>query len=167
MIFFTSHSHWDLNLPDWAGKKVVEGGDRRGFTVVNTAGIQTGWASAGPNGGEVSTGSSFKQGLQIEVNGNDVKIKAYDYKTDRIIKELGIHNGSIAQLPPNVKADDEKNELIGATKYMEYSVNGKSHWVDYDPTNPPKFDGNHNVFIRHKGEMNLEDGLSKKVTFKK
>ena len=63
-----------------------------------------------------------------------------------------------------------KNELIGATQYMEYSVNGNGNgngrWVDYDPKNPPKFEGNQNVFVRHKGEMNLEDGLSKKVTFK-
>ena len=53
---------------------------------------------------------------------------------------------------------------------MEYSVNGNGNgngrWVDYDPKNPPKFEGNQNVFVRHKGEMNLEDGLSKKVTFK-
>lgn len=108
VILFTSHSHWDLNLPDWAGKKVVEGGDQRGFTVVNTAGIQAGWASAGPNGGEVSTGNDFKQGLQVEVYGNDVKIKAYDYKTDKVIKELGVHNGTVVQLPPDVVADDEK-----------------------------------------------------------
>ncbi len=78
---------------------------------------------------------------------------------------------NVAQLPPNVKADDEKNELIGATQYMEYSVNGigngNGRWVDYDPKNPPKFEGNQNVFIRHKGEMNLEVGLSEKVTFKK
>ncbi|MCV4234601.1 DUF4073 domain-containing protein [Virgibacillus sp. LDC1] len=173
VILFTSHSHWDLNLPDWAGKKVVDGGDKRGFTVVNTAGIQAGWASAGPNGGEVSTGNDFKQGLQVEVNGNDVVIKAYDYKTDKVIKELGVHQGTVAQLPPHVEADDKKNELIGATQYMEYSVNGNgngngnSRWVDYDPKNPPKFEGNQNVFVRHKGEMNLEDGLSKKVTFKK
>jgi hypothetical protein len=134
---------------------------------VNTAGIQMGWASAGSNGGEVATGYDFKQGLQVEVNGSDVKIKAYDYKTDKVIKELGVHNGTVAQLPPNVKADDEKNELIGATKYMEYLVSENSQWVDYDPMNPPKFKGNQNVLVRHKGEMNLEDGLSKKVIFKK
>lgn len=132
-----------------------------------------GWASAGPHGGEVPTGLDFKQGLQVEVNGNDVKIKAYDYKTDKVIKELGVHHGTIVQLPPNVEADDEKNELIGATQYMEYSVNGNGNgngnnrWVDYDPKSPPKFEGNQTVFVSHKGEMNLEDGLSKKVTFKK
>jgi|GEM_PF-6986478 len=60
-----------------------------------------------------------------------------------------------------------KNVLIGATQYMEYSMNGKNRWADYDPKNPPKFEGNQQVFVRHKGEMNLEDGLSKKVTFKK
>lgn len=167
VILFTSHSHWDLNLPNWAGKKIVDGGDKRGVTVVNTGAIETGWTSAGPNGGEVSTGSSFKQGLQVEVYGNDVKIKAYDYKTDKVIKELGVHNGAITQLPPNVKTDDEKNVLIGATEYMEYSVSGDSNWVDYDPMNPPKFEGNQTVNVRHKGEMNLEDGLSKKVSFTK
>ncbi len=52
MFSFTSHTHWDLNLPDWAGKKKIKGGDEKGFTVVNTGGIETGWMSAGPNGGE-------------------------------------------------------------------------------------------------------------------
>lgn len=169
VVFFTSHTHWDLNLPDWAGTKKVEGGDKRGFTVVNTAGIETGWMSAGPNGGEKVTpdGSSFKQGLQIEVHDDDVVIKAYDYKHDKVIKSLSIHNGKSAQLPPDVTADDENNVLIGATPYMEYSLDGLDNWVDYDPANPPAFEGNQTVFVRHKGEMNLEDGLPKMVKFKK
>ncbi|QRG66663.1 DUF4073 domain-containing protein [Brevibacillus choshinensis] len=168
VVFFTSHTHWDLNLPDWAGKKKVDGGDKRGFTVVNTGGIETGWMSAGPNGGEKVTpdGGTFKQGLRLGVYGDDVVIQAYDYKHDKVIKELGIHKGKIEQLPPNVLADDEKNELVGATRYMEYSVAGQDNWQDFDPENPPIFTGNQVVFVRHKGEMNLEDGLPKKVTFK-
>ena len=40
VVFFTSHTHWDLNLPDWAGKKKIKGGDEKGFTVVNTGGLK-------------------------------------------------------------------------------------------------------------------------------
>ena len=29
VVFFTSHTHWDLNLPDWAGKKKIAGGDKK------------------------------------------------------------------------------------------------------------------------------------------
>ncbi|MET3288896.1 UNVERIFIED_CONTAM: hypothetical protein ABID98_001466 [Brevibacillus sp. OAP136] len=169
VVFFTSHTHWDLNLPDWAGKKKVEGGDKRGFTVVNTGAIQTGWMSAGPNGGEIVApdGAAFKQGLRLEVNGDDVVIQAYDYQHDKVIKKLSIHKGKIEQLAPDVKADDKKNVIVGATTYMEYSVGQQKNWQDYDPANPPTFPRNQVVYVRHKGEMNLEDGKSKMLKFKK
>ena len=169
VVFFTSHTHWDLNLPDWAGKKKVEGGDKRGFTVVNTGGIETGWMSAGPDGGEkvAPDGGAFKQGLRLQVYGDDVVIQAYDYQHDKIIKKLGIHNGKIEQLPPDVQADDENNVLVGATRYMEYAVGNQKNWQDFDPENSPAFPGNQVVFVRHKGEMNLEDGTPIMVKFKK
>ena len=169
VVFFTSHTHWDLNLPDWAGKKKVEGGDKRGFTVVNTGGIETGWMSAGPDGGEkvAPDGGAFKQGLRLQVYGDDVVIQAYDYQHDKVIKELGIHNGKIEQLPPDVQADDENNVLVGATRYMEYAVGNQKNWQDFDPENSPAFPGNQVVFVRHKGEMNLENGTPIMVKFKK
>ncbi|WP_289136969.1 DUF4073 domain-containing protein [uncultured Brevibacillus sp.] len=169
VVFFTSHTHWDLNLPDWAGKKKVEGGDKRGFTVVNTGGIETGWMSAGPDGGEkvAPDGGAFKQGLRLQVYGDDVVIQAYDYQHDKVIKELGIHNGKIEQLAPDVQADDENNVLVGATRYMEYAVGNQKNWQDFDPENLPAFPGNQVVFVRHKGEMNLEDGTPIMVKFKK
>ncbi|MGG1663340.1 DUF4073 domain-containing protein [Brevibacillus sp. NRS-1366] len=169
VVFFTSHTHWDLNLPDWAGKKKVEGGDKRGFTVVNTGGIETGWMSKGPDGGEkvAPDGGAFKQGLRLEVHGDDVVIQAYDYLHDKVIKKLGIQKGRIEQLPPDVWADDENNVLVGATRYMEYAVGEQENWQDFDPENPPTFTGNQVVFVRHKGEMNLEDGKPKMVKFKK
>ena len=110
VVFFTSHTHWDLNLPDWAGKKKIAGGDEKGFTVVNTGGIETGWMSAGPNGGEKTApdGYSFKQGLQVKAYGSDVMVTAYDYKRDKEIKKLLISDSKIAQMAPNVTADDNK-----------------------------------------------------------
>ena len=45
-IFFSGHSHWSLELPDWAVNVKVPGGDKKGFTAVNTGAIQTGWMSA-------------------------------------------------------------------------------------------------------------------------
>ncbi len=169
VVFFTSHTHWDLNLPDWAGKKKVKGGDKRGFTVVNTGGIEKGWMSAGPDGGEKVTpdGGAFKQGLRLQVYSNDVVIQAYDYQHDKVIKNLGIRNGKIEQLPPDVQADDDDNVLVNATQYMEYAVGKQKNWRDFDHENPPTFPGNQVVYVRHKGEMNLEAGTPIMVKFKK
>ncbi|OTY59849.1 metallophosphoesterase, partial [Bacillus thuringiensis serovar graciosensis] len=159
--------HWDLNLPDWAGKKKIAGGDKKGFTVVNTGGIETGWMSAGPNGGEKTApdGYSFKQGLQVKAYGNDVIVTAYDYKRDKDIKKLLISDAKVAQMAPNVTGDDSKNVIVGATEYMEYNVEGADEWHTYNPGNPPKFDGDKIVYVRHKGEMNLESGLTQLLRF--
>lgn len=167
VVFFASHTHWDLNLPDWAGKKKIKGGDEKGFTVVNTGGIETGWMSAGPNGGEKTApdGYSFKQGLQVKAYGNDVVVTAYDYKRDKDIKKLLISDSKIAQMAPNVTADDSKNIILGTTEYMEYSIEGTNEWHTYNKANPPKFDGDKTVYVRHKGEMNLEPGLTQLLRF--
>lgn len=167
VVFFTSHTHWDLNLPDWAGKKKFEGGDERGFTVVNTGGIETGWMSAGPNGGEkvAPDDYSFKQGLQVKAYGNDVMVTAYDYKRDKAIKKLSIHDGKITQMAPDVTADDIKNLIVGATQYMEYAIEGTNEWHTYNPAHLPKFEGDQTVYVRHKGEMNLQPGLTQIVRF--
>lgn len=166
VILFTSHTHQDLNNPDWAGKKVVEGGDKQGFTVVNTGTMQTVYTDNG-SGGEKPVYDTTNQSLQVSVDKNNVKIQAMDFGQDRVIKELSVKNNKISQLAPNVEADDEKNVLVGATEHMEYSVKGKNEWMSYDPANPPVFSGNQVVWVRHKGEMNLESGTPQKVKFKK
>ncbi|KRF54246.1 hypothetical protein ASG99_27655 [Bacillus sp. Soil768D1] len=88
-IFFSGHSHWSLELPDWAVNVKVPGGDKKGFTAVNTGAIQTGWMSAGPNGGEVVSpdGGSFNQALQIDVFENEVVIKGRNFRTNSWMQE--------------------------------------------------------------------------------
>lgn len=88
-IFFSGHSHWTLELPDWAVNVKVPGGDKEGFTAVNTGAIQTGWMSAGPNGGEVVTpeGGLFNQGLQIDVFEDEVVIKGRNFRTNSWMQE--------------------------------------------------------------------------------
>ncbi len=119
------------------------------------------------NGGEKTApdGYSFKQGLQVKAYGNDVIVTAYDYKRDKDIKKLLISDAKVAQMAPNVTADDSKNVIVGATEYMEYSVEGTNEWLTYNLGNPPKFDGNKVVYVRHKGEMNLEPGLTQLLRF--
>ena len=53
-------------------------------------------------------GYSFKQGLQVKAYGSDVMVTAYDYKRDKEIKKLLISDSKIAQIAPNVTADDSK-----------------------------------------------------------
>ena len=50
---------------------------------------------------------------------------------------------------------------------MEYNVEGTNEWLTYNPGNLPKFDGDKIVYVRHKGEMNLEPGLTQLPVFGK
>ncbi|CKI24583.1 Uncharacterised protein [Streptococcus pneumoniae] len=101
----------------------------------------------------------------MKAYGNDVIVTAYDYKRDKDIKKLLISDSKIAQMAPNVTADDSKNIIVGATEYMEYTIEGTNEWHTYSKANPPKFDGDKVVYVRHKGEMNLEPGLTQLLRF--
>ncbi|MDM5155393.1 DUF4073 domain-containing protein [Bacillus sp. DX1.1] len=74
-------------------------------------------------------------------------------------------DGTLAQMAPDVIADDKKNVIVGATEYMEYSIEGTNEWHTYNPANLPKFEGDQTVYVRHKGEMNLQPGLTQIVRF--
>ncbi len=90
MFLFSGHTHWDLNLSDWAVRRVVPGtGNLDGFTVVNTSAVQTGWTDDG-KGGEVAVEGSFNQGLQIEVSPRTVVIKARDFSRGAWLKQLTV-----------------------------------------------------------------------------
>ncbi|MER7862725.1 MULTISPECIES: DUF4073 domain-containing protein [Amycolatopsis] len=94
VFLFSGHTHWDLNLSDWVVRRVVPGtGNLEGFTVVNTAAVQTGWTDDG-KGGEVSLGGAFNQGLQVEVSSGSVVIKARDFTTKTWLKQITVplHN---------------------------------------------------------------------------
>ncbi|MGQ0418342.1 DUF4073 domain-containing protein, partial [Bacillus sp. HC-TM] len=94
-----------------------------------------------------------------------VIVSCHDYKRDKDIKKLLISDSKIAQMAPNVTADDSKNIIVGATEYMEYTIEGTNEWHTYSKANPPKFDGDKVVYVRHKGEMNLEPGLTQLLRF--
>lgn len=90
VFLFSGHTHWDLNLSDWVVRRVVPGtGNLDGFTVVNTAAVQTGWTDDG-KGGEVAVGGAFNQGLQVEVGPRTVVIKARDFSTGTWLKQLTV-----------------------------------------------------------------------------
>ena len=90
VFLFTSHTHWDLNLADWATRRVVPGtGNIQGFMVVNTAAIGDGYTDDGA-GGEVAVSGPFSQGLHVEVLATEVVIKARDFTTNRWLKELRV-----------------------------------------------------------------------------
>ncbi|WP_202512202.1 DUF4073 domain-containing protein [Streptomyces sp. SID3343] len=89
-VLFTSHTHWDLNLSDWAVRKVVpETGNLEGFTVVNTGAMETQWTDNG-TGGEKSLGRTENSGLQVEVTNDRVVIKARDFLRNKWLKELSV-----------------------------------------------------------------------------
>ncbi|MGL4819477.1 MAG: DUF4073 domain-containing protein, partial [Bacilli bacterium] len=64
---------------------------------------------------------------------------------------------------PQVTADDETNQIIGANESMEWSVNNGATWTTYDAANPPKFDGDKIVFIRIKAVAGVSHASAAKV----
>ncbi|MDR4326212.1 phosphohydrolase [Bacillus pseudomycoides] len=76
-----------------------------------------------------------------------------------------IHDGKMTQMELDVIADDKKNILVGAIEYMEYSIEGTNECHTYNAGNPPKFEGDQTVYVRHKGERNLHPGLTRIVHF--
>ncbi|MFI6583856.1 DUF4073 domain-containing protein [Embleya sp. NPDC050493] len=89
-VLFTSHTHWDLNLSDWAVRKVVPGtGNLEGFTVVNTGAVQTQWTDNG-SGGESALSGLENSGLQVEVANDRVTIKARDFRRNQWVKEMNV-----------------------------------------------------------------------------
>ncbi|MCX4667963.1 DUF4073 domain-containing protein [Streptomyces sp. NBC_01381] len=90
VVFFSGHTHWDLNRSDWAAKKIVEGGDPKGFTVVNTGFIQTMYGPDG-NGGEKPGSGAESQGLRVLL-GSDGKltVESRDFKANKLIRSLAV-----------------------------------------------------------------------------
>ncbi|MDP5227780.1 MULTISPECIES: DUF4073 domain-containing protein [Arthrobacter] len=90
VFFFSGHTHWDLNLSDWAVRRVVHGtGNDEGFMTVNTGAIQTLWEDDG-HGGERALDPLEASGLQVEVFKDSVLLRARDYRRKQWIKELHV-----------------------------------------------------------------------------
>ncbi|MVP01365.1 metallophosphoesterase family protein [Paenibacillus lutrae] len=78
VIFFTGHSHWELNQPNTL---VTDG-----FTMVNSSSVERPWSSDG-NGGEKQLGEEESEGLYVEVYEDSVSIKGRDFKEKKWITE--------------------------------------------------------------------------------
>ncbi|NBE54046.1 DUF4073 domain-containing protein [Streptomyces boluensis] len=90
VVFFSGHTHWDLNRDDWAAKKVVEGGDPAGFTVINTGFIQTMFGPDG-NGGEESLSGAESQGLRVLVGADgQLTVESRDFRRNKLIRSLAL-----------------------------------------------------------------------------
>ncbi|MCP1123410.1 DUF4073 domain-containing protein [Bacillus sp. 3103sda1] len=89
VFVFTGHSHWSLELPDWAVNVKVPGGHKKGITVVNAGAIQTGWMPTNPEPGEMihPEGGAFNQGLQVHVFEDEVVIKGRNFRTNSWMQE--------------------------------------------------------------------------------
>ena len=88
VVFFSGHTHWDLHRDDWAARKVVSGGDPRGFAVVNTGFIQTMYVPDGR--GNAFPASPFEsQGLRVllDTEGN-LRVQARDLMRNKPIRTL-------------------------------------------------------------------------------
>lgn len=89
-VFLSGHTHWSLERDDWAVRKVVSGGDPRGFAVVNTGFVQTLFGPDG-RGGERAIDGSAAQGLRIEVAADGaVAVHARDLRAGTVIRTLEI-----------------------------------------------------------------------------
>lgn len=81
-------------------------------------------------------------------------------------KEVSFTKDANASIP-DVTANDETNQLVGADNTMEYSTDGGTNWTGYDPNNPPTFGGNQTVIIRYKETDTLAPSDETNVSFTK
>ncbi|MFD5181580.1 DUF4073 domain-containing protein [Streptomyces sp. NPDC058372] len=90
VVFFSGHTHWDLRRQDWAARKVVDGGDPRGFHVFDTGVIKTLYGPDG-RGGEKALDPAASQGLRV-VPGGDGKltVESRDFTGRTVIRSLEI-----------------------------------------------------------------------------
>ncbi|MEY9211849.1 DUF4073 domain-containing protein [Thermobifida halotolerans] len=92
VVFFSGHTHYSLERDDWMNRVVVEGGAAEGFLAVNTGAVQTEWGPnpGGPNRGEWSGPSSFKQALRVTVDGSEVEVTSLDFATGSAIRAVTV-----------------------------------------------------------------------------
>lgn len=86
VLFVTGHTHYDLRRDDWMVRKVVEGGDPRGFTAVNGGSVQTTWTRT-PDGREVTVDRADHSGIRLEISRDRVRVVAHDFRTDEVVQD--------------------------------------------------------------------------------
>lgn len=88
VVFFSGHTHWDLNRQDWAARKVVQGGDPKGFHVFNTGMIETLYGPDG-KGGEQPLDPAASQGLRVLLGADGrLTVESHDFTRGKIIRSL-------------------------------------------------------------------------------
>ncbi|KAL1916647.1 uncharacterized protein VTP21DRAFT_5351 [Calcarisporiella thermophila] len=94
-ILFTSHTHYGLQLSDWQVRKVIPGGNSKGFQIINTGGILDEW-NADSNGNEYLVPGSIKEArsLYLELYANRVVITGRDHYRKKWIQKLEIPYGN-------------------------------------------------------------------------
>jgi Icc protein len=90
VVFFSGHTHWDLNRSDWAARKVVAGGHPKGFTVVNTGFVQKMFGPDG-NGNEKPLSQAESQGLRVLlITDGELRIESRDFRRNTLIRTLTV-----------------------------------------------------------------------------
>ncbi|KAL1920613.1 uncharacterized protein VTP21DRAFT_990 [Calcarisporiella thermophila] len=91
VILFTGHTHYKLYLDDWQARKVVEGGNPKGFQLINTGFIQTEWArDAKGNEYVPRNGWLENQSLYVQVYRDRVVVTGRDHFQKKWIQKLEI-----------------------------------------------------------------------------
>ncbi|MGW3455180.1 DUF4073 domain-containing protein [Streptomyces albidoflavus] len=78
----------DLGRQDWAARKIVQGGDPRGFHVFNTGMIETLYRPDG-KGGEKALDPAASQGLRVLLDADGrLTVESHDFTRGTIIRSL-------------------------------------------------------------------------------
>nr|WP_201471190.1 DUF4073 domain-containing protein [Microbacterium hydrocarbonoxydans] len=107
-VVFSGHTHYPASLGDWAVQRRTADGHPDGFWAVNTVAMHVGWDARGENTdgiGEVTIGD-VNNGLVVESYGDRLVVKAYDFFTDRQIREVTIRNPLAPYAADVVPAED-------------------------------------------------------------
>ncbi|KAL1914332.1 uncharacterized protein VTP21DRAFT_8971 [Calcarisporiella thermophila] len=89
VILFTSHTHYKLYLDDWQTRKTVEGGNPKGFQIINTGFIEQEW-TMDSNGREYVPPGGYKeaQSLYLQIYKDRVVIMGRDHLRKKWVQKL-------------------------------------------------------------------------------
>ncbi|WP_461473864.1 hypothetical protein [Microbacterium sp. HJ5] len=90
VITFVSHTHWRLDLQDWAVNyrgSAANAASVRGIPMVNTGALANVY---GPSGdySETNITSASATGLRVKVYGNQVVVESWDFLTETRISQV-------------------------------------------------------------------------------
>ncbi|WP_256967919.1 DUF4073 domain-containing protein [Streptomyces sp. CS227] len=90
VVFSSGHTYRDLDRQDWAARKIVQGGDPRGFHVFNTGMIEPLYGPDG-KGGEKPLDSAASQGLRVLLSADGgLTVESHAFTRGKIIRSLAL-----------------------------------------------------------------------------